>query len=168
MCLGRVRPILVCLSLSLVFVLPVRAAKTAFRINDMDWRDPHTYIDALGCRDVTDTAFLGFSMNGDLQSRLQADADMDSLLDLSYLIVFDPLEQAGAGGTLSFGPADCTAPLAGTSCAQSSSPPTYAYSNLPATCLGILDGTVRPYTPAVGSSTPPCFVAYLGTSLPRT
>jgi hypothetical protein len=160
---GRPHLIPVCLALFLLSVIPAGAAKTAYRITDMDWRDPHILVSFLGCRDITDAPLAGFSMNGDLQSKLQGDADGDSLLDLSYLIIFDPLDQAGAGGTLAFGAVDCTAPMAGTSCAQSApAPVAHAYNNMPASCLGILGGTVRPYTPAIVSSGPPCFVAYLG------
>ena len=62
----------------------------------MDLRDPHVYVIVLGCRDVTDTALLGFSVNGRLQTSIQTDADVppDGLLDLSTLIEFLPLDQS--------------------------------------------------------------------------
>lgn len=161
----RFRTQLVLAGLSCLLPVLPAAAKTAFRITDLDWRDPHVYMEFLGCRDVTDTPFLDYSVNGDLQTRLQADSDGDGVLDLNYLIVFDPLDQGGSGGTLRFGLASCTAPVAGTVC-EPASPGllmSYPYDNLGAECLGILDGTTRPYTPAVTAADAPCFVATLGT-----
>jgi cysteine-rich repeat protein len=60
---------------------------TAFRFVTIRLRDPHFYVDAIWCQDLTDSAFLGFSVNGALQ---------DSIDDytLNYLTVHRPLDLA--------------------------------------------------------------------------
>lgn len=82
---------------------PALGASTAFRLTDLDLRDPHIFVNFLGCRDVTDTQLVGYSFNSDTQTRIQTDGDSDGFLDLSHLIVFDPLDQSGAGGAMRFG-----------------------------------------------------------------
>ena len=137
-------------------------ALTAYRITDLDLRDPHVFVNILLCRDVTDVDFFGFSVNGDLQTRIQTDGDMDGLLDLSSLIVFDDYNPAAPGGTLTLVDAYCTAPVAGTSCTPSGILPfIVSYTNGAAgTCLGTIVGTLwDPYTPEVTLSTAPCFVS---------
>jgi FlgD Ig-like domain len=142
-------------------VAPVLAAETAFRFSDLDVRDPHFYVDFIGCRDITDTPLAGFSINGDLQTSITTDADFDGLLDLSYLIAFMPLDQAGATGTLRFGAADCTAPLGSTTCVPGSSAlQSISYTNSNSgSCLTAIAGTVFPYNPAITNSAAPCFVS---------
>ncbi|HET6347811.1 MAG TPA: T9SS type A sorting domain-containing protein [Candidatus Krumholzibacteria bacterium] len=100
-------------------------------------------------------------MNGDLQTRIQTDTDGDGLLDLNYLLVFDPLDQFGPGGSFGFVAGGCVAPMASTSCWAYSSIAT-SYANMPATCLGVLAGTTSSYTPGVTPTAPPCFLAPLG------
>ncbi len=147
-------------ALSVLSPISSQAAVTALRMTDLDLRDPHIFFDLLGCRDVTDVLLFGFSVNNEIQTNITTDGDADGNLDLSYLILFDPLDQGGAGGTLRFGTADCTAPMASTSCVPDGSPLTTAgYSNQGAgICLSPITGTTRPYTPAVTSSSAPCFV----------
>ena len=154
------------LTAGLIALVPLsaRANPTAFRLTDLDWRDPHFLVNFLGCRDITDTQLAGFSINGAMQTSIQTDGDVDGDLDQSYLIVFDPLDQAGATGTLAFGEGLCTAPVAGTSCNTNAFPPVYGtYNNMPTLCLAPLVGTTKPYTPAVTTAQPPCFVVLLGT-----
>ncbi len=139
------------------------AAPTAFRILDLDLRDTHVYMDILGCRDITDVAFLGSSLNGDLQTRIQTDGDVppDGFLDLNLLIIFDPLDQTLHWGELTFGQAVCTAPAAGTTCTPWPSPPEQTcYENgFGITCLAPIPGTTYgPYTPEITSSAPDCFM----------
>jgi hypothetical protein len=144
--------------------LAAEAGPTTFRITDLDWRDPHFYVNFIGCRDITDTQLAGFSINSAMQTNIQTDGDMDGKLDESYLIVFDPLDQAGAGGTLVFSGGSCTAPMAGTTCNSTGFTQTYgSYSNMLATCLSTLAGTTKPYAPAVTVPSAPCFVVSLGT-----
>jgi hypothetical protein len=138
-----------------------RAATTAFRFSQLALRDPHVYatLPYLGCSDITDGTLVN-SLNNNLLSSITTDSDGDGLLDLSYVIVFDPLDQGAASGALAFGLADCSAPLAGTSCHPGGGPPlsTVTYVNGGSgTCLAPLAGTTRPYTPAVTSPGAPCF-----------
>jgi len=140
---------------------------TAFRMTDLDLREPHIYVDIpfTGCRDLTDTSLTVFGMrvdsiNKQLQDAMQLDGDMDGLLDLSFVTVFRPLDQAAAGGTLDFYSAACTAPMGSTSCSPGGDvPDTATYTNQTAgTCLDIVTGSVRPYTPRVATPGAPCFV----------
>lgn len=138
------------------------AASTAFRLTDLDLRDPHMYVSFVGCRDITDTALGATSVNGDLQRMIQSDSTADGLLDLSLLIVFDPLDQGGPASAMRFGPSSCSAPLAGTTCGpvphETLSATTATNSNS-GSCLPVLPGTVRPYTPSVVTPAGPCFAS---------
>jgi len=140
------------------------AQATAFRMSTLAWRDPHLFVTAgLGCSDITNS-FFGGALNENLQARIQTDGDSDGKLDLNYLLVFDPLNQAGAGGTLGFGAnVQCTAPLAGTSCSPLAVLPQYSYTNSASFCLTPIAGTTGGYNPAVTPTSAPCFVAALGT-----
>jgi hypothetical protein len=141
---------------------PALAASTAYRITDLDLRDPHMFMSYLGCRDVTDNPLFGFSFNGELQTNIQTDGDGDGFLDQSWLILFDPLDQAGPGSPIRFGESSCTLPMASTSCGPS---PYESLQSLASTnstlagCLGVIPGTIRPYAPAITTSSPPCFVS---------
>jgi len=138
---------------------------TMFRMNDLDLRDPHVFINLLGCRDVTDTPIAGFSVNGALQTNVQTDgsAPPDGLLDLSIAAVFRPLAQTAATSALEIQFPPCTSPLASTTCRRN--PPTApaitaTATNLPAgQCLGLIAGTTHGYSPAVTTPSGPCFVS---------
>ena len=142
---------------------PEAATITAFRIRDMDLRDPHTYFSFIGCRDLTDNSLLGYSFNSQLQTELQSDSTGDGLLDLNMLLLFEPADPAGPGGMMIFATgAPCTAPLASTSCGpigpgnwtllSTIQPPAGA-------CLSPVAGTLKPYSPSVVSPSAPCFVS---------
>lgn len=151
----RVPPFL--LALSLLPAWSSGHAQTAFRLTDLDLRDPHAYVSFLGCRDFTDTPLGGSSFNLDVQALIQQDGDGDGRLDLSHVLLFP----GSPAGTLSFGSSECTAPMSGTSCATPAGTPvtivTFAEQTA-GTCLGAIAGTVRPYTPGIVSATAPCFV----------
>ncbi len=139
---------------------------TAFRMNDLDLRNPHTFVNFIGCRDVTDTPLVGFSVNGELQTNIQLDGDSpaDGLLDLSIATVFRPLNQAGATNPLEIHFPSCTAPIGTTTCrrmpASAAMIPTTATNMATGMCLTPLAGTQgTPYTPAITSPTGPCYVA---------
>jgi len=136
------------------------AASTAFRINSLAFRDPHLYFSFIGCRDVTDAPLAGFSFNGELQKEITTDSDGDSLLDLSDLIVFRPLDQGAVSGSLEFVSADCRAPMAGTHCVLGSgSVASFTYYNQPTgACLAPIAGTTWGYTPAIAKPVDNCFV----------
>lgn len=141
---------------------PAGAAVTAYRISDMDLRDPHMYISFLGCRDVTDSPLFGFSFNGQTQADLQTDSGGDGLLDQSMVFLFDSVDPAGSGGTVLFGDASCTAPFPSTNCGPAPGGNWTVLSTtqqLAGACLSPLAGTLRPYSPSVTTSSPPCFVS---------
>lgn len=135
-----------------------------FRFADLDLRDPHLFVDAFGCRDITDTPLLGFSVNGTLQTRIQTDGDGDGSLDLSYLVEFLPLDTSQASNLIDFGGAQCSAPATGTTCTPvlASAVAGDAALGPPAACLAALPGTLRPYTPALAVPTTPCFASPTG------
>lgn len=145
-------------------------ATTTFRITDLDLMDAHVYVSIpfFGCSDVTNSVPLGLSpsFNEQIQALIQTDDDMDGYLDVSYVIVFTPLDQMGAGGTLEFGKGTCVAPLIATACEPDGvTPPTaYVYTNMTGgTCLAPFSGTTYgPYTPDITNPTAPCFVADVG------
>lgn len=144
------------------------AQTTAFRFSDLDLRDPHVTISIVGCRDVTDTAFAGFSVNGQLQAQIQGDTDGDNVLDLSSLVLFQPLDQQASGNPFDYGAATCSAPLAATSCGQFVSAGNGALAGTAALlnsgiCLEALPGTTFGYTPAVPQAQAPCFLSPAGT-----
>jgi cysteine-rich repeat protein len=140
---------------------------TAFRLSDLDLRDPHVFVDFLGCRDVTDAALAGFSVNGQLQTAITTDGtDADSFLDLSLVTLFRPLIQFHNNiTTLEAHFANCTSPLASTSCAPGATPPTAVVSTsfTAGPCLAPVAGSVHtmpaPYTPAITSPAVPCYVS---------
>ncbi len=134
---------------------------TAFRFSDLDLRDPHVFVSFIGCRDVTDTQLVGFSVNNELQTNIQTDGDNDGLLDLSPVLVFRSFNQAAATQPVELHFGNCTAPVGTTSCtAGTGTAPVMATAtyNAASQCLTFLPGTVRPYTPAITSTAGPCFV----------
>src|ERR1700759_14103 len=71
-----------------------------YRIDTLSLRDPHVFFNLIGCTDVTDAPFAGFSINSAIQSGIQDDSDGDGLLDASYLLRMRPLDQTnGASST---------------------------------------------------------------------
>lgn len=151
---------------SVLFALPLyaRAAKTAFRINDLNWRDPHLFVNFIGCRDITDTQLAGFSFNSQLDTLITFDKDGDGKLDLNYILVFDPLDQTGgATGPFSFVTGECLAPMASTSCWPLTTNSSTYTNQAAGTCLGIIAlSTAHVYAPAITQPSGPCFVASLG------
>lgn len=144
--------------------------QTAFRVTDMDLRDPHVHVNLLGCRDLTDVAFAGFSVNGQLQAQIQGDSDGDGLLDLSSLLLFDPLDQSQSGNVFDYGSADCSVPLASTACSQFVSAGNGALAGMAALqsaglCLEPLPGTTFGYTPPLASAQAACFLSPAGALL---
>lgn len=133
----------------------------AFRLTDLDLRDPHMYVSFLGCRDITDTPLAGFSFNGNLQTSIQTDSEPDGDLDLSLLVIFDPLDPEAAFGPMRFGSSTCTAPLGTTVCDPTpdvSLVPMTATNASAGSCLSVIAGTtVHSYTPGITVASSPCF-----------
>lgn len=137
---------------------------TAFRFDDLDLRDPHAFVSFLGCRDVTDVQLVGFSINNEIQTNIQTDANSDGLLDLSLLVALRPYDITQPTNPSVFGSSDCTAPLGSTTCVTAIVPAIDGPAALtPATCLAPVADTTSGYTPPVTSSTAPCFVTPAGT-----
>ncbi len=150
---------------SLLAASDALAAKTAFRLTDLDLRDPHIYVTNVGfCLDITDLLQPNFTstFNGALQSRIQTDGNADGALDLNLLLIFDPVDPSAPGGTLTFGEAICTAPIAGTSCTPNPiiTPTSVTYLNQSSgpPCLLVISGsTYPPYSPEISLPSPPYF-----------
>lgn len=132
------------------------AFATAFRITDLELRDPHAYTAIFFlCVDFTS------ELNTTITDNLNADADLDGILDLNLVLNFRPLDQAAMSGELEFGGAPCTAPVAETTCQRDPAMPMtlLAYDNdSGAPCLVIDPANLRPYSPGVISPGIPCFV----------
>ncbi|HPF72745.1 MAG: hypothetical protein H7A20_03375 [Rhodanobacteraceae bacterium] len=135
-----------------------------FRINDMALRDPHVFVDFISCFDVTDDNPLGYSVNGELQAAIQSDGDGDGLLDFSSLIEFLPLDQNQSANLMETGPADCSAPMAGTQCGPISQSQLAGDATLSSsiTCLSAEPGSLHGYVPALVDSEAPCFASPTG------
>ena len=141
---------------------------SAFRMTDLDLRDPHVFVTAVGCRDLTDVTFGGFSVNDALQTNINTDASQppDGLLDLSPTLVFRPLTQASGGMTqaeLHF--AACTA-TSNPSCRRSTLQEVMTMTTngtTTADCLAPLANTLTPrvpgYSPAIVSTAASCFAS---------
>ena len=139
---------------------------TAYRMSDLDLRDPHVLVNAFGCRDLTDTVFAGFSVNGQLQTSITSDGtDADTFLDLSLVTLFRPLNQfPNNSTTLELHTARCTSPLASTSCAPGATPGTAVVSTsmTVGSCLAPTAGVhtgMPAYSPLITSATAPCYVS---------
>jgi cysteine-rich repeat protein len=136
---------------------------TAFRFTDLDLRDPHIYVDAFGCRDLTNSGFLTVdSINQQIQDAIRMDSDSPADgLDLSIALVFRPLDQAAATNPLEVVFPDCPAPYMTTMCTlpATETPIESTATNMTSgTCLAPLPMTTRgAYTPAITNTTGPCF-----------
>jgi len=132
----------------------------AFRFSDLDLRDPHIFVKAVFCFDVTDTEVAGFAVNKELQKGVQTDDDGDGDLDLSPTLVFRNYSQTAPTQPVELYLADCAPPLETTSCTPGDDPANMGTAtNLTmGQCLTYLPGTVFGYTPPVTPSAASCFV----------
>lgn len=141
---------------------PAPFTGVAFRLTDLDLRDPHVVIEYLGVWDVTDASFLGFSINGELEKNLTTDENEDGYLDISPVNLFDPFDQTASTmpAQVDLG-ARCVAPPQPVACAPGSTPIATTVTNASAgSCLDVLAGTTTAsYTPEVTIPTAPCFVS---------
>jgi hypothetical protein len=152
--------------LALLFASPsLLAQSTRFRLSDLDLRDPHIWASPIGvCTDFTDTGFAGIAFNPRLQASIQTDTDGNGFLDQSFVLEFLPLDQSAPTNLFAAGQPQCTAPIGTTQCDPIIVPllPGNATLTSVGQCATFLPGTVRPYTPAVGSATGPCFASVSG------
>jgi hypothetical protein len=137
---------------------PTLVPADAFRIDSIALRDPHVFVLAITCADVTDPPGLfGFSVNGQIPPLITTDDDMDGYLDLSLLALFRPLTQPPSpGATLDITTANCEPPFGMEVCHPDGNPAgTANYNNvLAGTVLSPLAGTVGmdntiPYAPPI-------------------
>ena len=155
-----------CLLLALIGMpLSLSAQVSSYRINAMQLRDPHVFVNLFSCVDVTDTALLGFSVNGALQTQIQTDDDGDGFLGLSTIVEFLPLDQSQNVNLMDSGNAQCTTPMATTSCGPITNSAIAGDAVLltAGTCMTPVTGTTRPYSTPVVDSSAPCFSSPLGT-----
>ncbi|MEZ4402784.1 MAG: DUF4215 domain-containing protein [Kofleriaceae bacterium] len=141
------------------------ATPTAFRFRDLDLRDPHVFVNVVVCRDMTDTGLLTFpGVNPLIQTNIQTDgADANTLLDLSIVTLFRPLNQATSASTpLEIHFPGCTSPIGATVCSRTppASPavPTMSTNGV-APCLGPVPGSTGGYMPAITQPVAPCYAS---------
>lgn len=151
--------------------VPAEPSPDAFRVLDLDLRDPHVFTDlpVFGCVDFTDMplpAGLGPSFNETLQGSIETDGDGDGFLDFSFMLGFRPFSETAVDLRIDVGCGLCTDPPASTVCdwdRREVIPRTTTYDSLPAgPCLGPLPGTTSGYSPAVPVTTGPCVVTDIG------
>ncbi|MBI4563897.1 MAG: hypothetical protein HY716_04290 [Planctomycetes bacterium] len=140
---------------------------TAFRIVSLALRDPHVFAElpVYGCSDLTDSAPPGTGVtpiNQAFEEAITGDEDGDGYLDLSILVLFNPLDPQSARGTLYFVMGG-RCPAAGGPCGPNPGTPSIpvGYANGGGDpCLEPLTGTVSSanYSPAIGTPASPCFV----------
>lgn len=161
---GRRLRVLLPLLAMCVCASAAHAQAARFRVVDMDLRDPHVFVNFLGCRDVTDDPLVGYSVNGELQTNIQTDGDGDGYLDLSMLIEFLPLDQSQSTNLMVQGGAQCTAPMGSTQCGPIAPQQLAGDAALSqaSPCLTFLAGTEHPYVPAIASTSAPCFASPQG------
>jgi len=138
---------------------------TAFRMTDLDLRDPHAFASIFGCRDITDGSFFGQDfLNPIIQTAIETDEDGDGDFDINYVIVFRPLDQGAASGMLSFVDADCIADDP-TTCDMPVEIASEDYMNSAPGGMDCLDteymgsSVVRGYSPSISTPTAPCFAS---------
>lgn len=146
----------------------------AFRVEDLDLRDPHLFVDVpiAGCSDFTDAPLpfgLGPSFNARIATAIATDGDGDGFLDLSILLLFRPFDQAAAGLRLDTARGSCPPPASATSCGLDLSvlPQTSGYSSFEAgVCLETVPDTTSGYSPVIVEPGPPCFTSENRARLP--
>ncbi len=128
-----------------------------FRLTEINVRDPHFYVDnaILGCLDGTAL------VNQEFNNTMNVDGDGDGVVDLSFVLVFDPLDQNGSGD-LDWIEADCSFPLVGTSCTATdmAAPAEGTYvSDASAACLTPTPAELTDmYAPDPNTAAAPCFL----------
>ena len=139
---------------------------SAFRITDLDLRDPHVFIDFLLCLDATE-AVLGMSgINQLIEEQITMDDDNDGFYDTSFIGIFRPLDQTDgmpSMAAIELTDGECEVDGACTITSEMMSLARSTYTNMSSgTCLSRdVDGmsVVRPYSPPVTEPTGPCFVS---------
>ncbi|HEY4242018.1 MAG TPA: DUF4215 domain-containing protein [Kofleriaceae bacterium] len=141
----------------------IEAVADAYRFTSLALKDPHIWVNFLGCTDFTDTGIAGYSVNTELSNAITMDADGDGDYDLSPTLVFRPLNQGNTlTSPLDVDFADCTTNTPPVCMADAANPSisTTGTSHSTGTCLAPLAGTTDPaHATAVTSTSGPCFVS---------
>ena len=141
-----------------------------FRVTELYVRDPHFFADVslLGCNDVTDLEILGMKgVNPSFNEAMTTDVDDDAgsgnpdgNLDLSFMLLFQPLDQAGSG-PFDFQRADCKVPASMTVCSPRDGATVSSFnytSMMDATCLEADPAHLtNMYSPKPNTVTGDCF-----------
>ncbi len=135
---------------------------TSFRVSDVDLRDPHFFVDLIGCHDVTDTPYLVVpAINAEIAAALTGDSDGDGFIDASPLLRFRPFEDPADGLLLELTDGDCTTPSSCVVAADAVASWT-AYDRGPGgPCLEAEPGTTSGYSPPVPAPAAPCLASRL-------
>jgi len=141
---------------------------TAVRVSEIFLRDPHIFLEALLCEDVTEMAPLGqkgvnqMFNDGITQDQPDGMTPADGNLDTSFLLIFRPLDPSGSGGDATFTQALCPAPHPPGACNldPNATLQPVTYTNMQSgTCLEPPAGTTGGYSPAPAPTTGPCAVS---------
>lgn len=146
---------------------PPLVSPEAYRMSDLDLRDPHVFVDLDilgGCFDFTDQNLpldLAPSLNAQIEAAITTDGDSNGTLDLSSLLLFRPFSETAVDLRLDLGGGACVAPFPAATCDPDGGvPQTATYDALAGgTCLEAEAGTTSGYVPAVSSTPAPCFVS---------
>jgi hypothetical protein len=143
---------------------------SALRVTSLLLRDPHFF---LGTNDITDQPFLGQSVNGNLiQSGLTMDYDGDGFLDVSFLVLLQPLAPTAASAHLQLidGNCDVKNPTHCTAKPQPTLNASFTIENrAQGACLEPVAGTTTAgNTPPVSAPMGPCFVTTTASDLTIT
>ena len=146
-----------------------RRLETVFRDDSLALRDPHVFADVpvFGCVDFTDQPIPGteFSLNGEIDTALNNDADGDDLLDLSPLTALDIADPQAVGPMVTRLQGACPAPAPPMSCGAAAQPPAAqpAENRDSGNCLAPVPGTTSGYMPGVPTIGAPCFATRAAT-----
>lgn len=133
---------------------------TSFRISDVDLRDPHLFVDLLGCHDVTDTPYLVVpAINAELAAALTGDSDGDGFIDLSPLLRFRPFADPADGLLVEFTDGDCTTPSSCVVAPDAVASWTAYDRGGGEPCLAAEPGTTSGYSPPVPAPAEPCLAS---------
>jgi len=134
------------------------AEPSYFRITKLELRDPHFYLNGT---DITDTPFLGTSVNGSLiPNGMSMDYDGDSFADVSIVVAVTPPAAGATSGSARMVDAHC--PVANlTTCEAHPSPGLNATWTLEdhdtGTCMEPIAGTASEFAPNGAVADAPCF-----------
>jgi hypothetical protein len=141
---------------------------TVQRSSTLKIRDPHFFAPVLPpifCPDFTDTDIAGqpnSAINNQIALTLNADSNTDGFLDSSPLWLFQNALAGPAIRRFDTAGGQCTAPLAGTSCAFPALTNADTYTVITSgtdSCFAPIAGSTGGYSPAVATINSPCFLS---------